>query len=236
MKIAPHTCIRESLFAEPRIDHHFAYSTILKSRRPESLLIDVGCCMGTDIRKLILDGYPPECILGLDVEKRFFKLGHDLYNEDEESSRLRFRQADMLDPRFTERTSDLQNRFHFVHTANVIHLFNLRDQETFFRNLVHLTKPGGIIWGRQVGLAENTNQSIYKQPEGKGARFTIKEFRDFLLGITGWTSADMQFEAQLVEYDELRVPRVDKNWVLQWSIHIPAGKLARDRSLSVVEV
>jgi hypothetical protein len=163
----------------------------------------------------------------------FFKLGHALYNEDEETSNLRFRQADILDPKFADRTSDLHNRFHFVHTANVIHLFSLQDQETFFRNLIHLAKPGGVIWGRQVGLAEDDNILAYKQPEGKGARFTLREFRDFVLGITGWILADIQFEAQLVEYDELRAPRLDKKWVLQWSIHVPPGELAGDRILPV---
>ncbi|RAQ98581.1 haloacid dehalogenase domain-containing protein hydrolase [Stemphylium lycopersici] len=168
-------------------------------------------------------------ILGLDLEQRFFHLGHRLYNEDKASSSLQFRQVDMLDPNFKDKTRDLQHQFHFVHTANVIHLFDVGDQKTFFQNLVYLTKPGGIIWGRQVGLAEDNNQSLYKQPEGKGARFTIKEFRDFLRDTTGWILADMQFEAQLVEYDELRVRRMDKNWVLQWSIQVPVRDLSSDR-------
>jgi hypothetical protein len=156
----------------------------------------------------------------------FFNLGHILYDE---SSKLQLRQADMLDPGFKDKTRDLKHKFQFVHTANVIHLFDVVDQKTFFQNLVHLTKPGGIIWGRQVGLADDNNQWLYKQPEGKGARFTIKGFRDFLLDITGWNLADIQFEAQLVEYDELRVKRMDKNWVLQWSIHVPARDLSSHR-------
>ncbi|KAF2630905.1 hypothetical protein BU25DRAFT_455960 [Macroventuria anomochaeta] len=176
-------------------------------------------------------------IVGLDLEKRvsfeylwilttknvsdgagFLDLGHYLYNEDKASSGHHFFLANMLDPSFKDKARNLQHRFHFVHTANVIHLFNVEDQKIFFQNLVYLAAPGGTIWGRQVGLAEDNNQSLYKQPAGKGARFTIIGFRNFLLEATGWTLADMQFEAQLVEYHELRVKRMDKNWVLQWSI------------------
>jgi hypothetical protein len=160
----------------------------------------------------------------------FFNLGHVLYNESRNATGFRFRQADMLDPKFSETNSDLQDAYHFVHTANVIHLFGLKDQENFFRNLVYLAKPGGRVWGRQVGLQEDEFQSSYKQPDGKGARFMIKEYRNFCLEITRWSLADISFEAQLVRYDEIWAPRNDKQWVLQWSIQVPQKKLATDRS------
>ncbi|KAG1767725.1 hypothetical protein EV702DRAFT_946915, partial [Suillus placidus] len=57
----PHTCIRESIFAEPRIDHHFQYQEVQETRRSRSYrmtLVDLGCCMGTDLRKLVVDGFP----------------------------------------------------------------------------------------------------------------------------------------------------------------------------------
>ncbi|KAJ2903744.1 hypothetical protein MKZ38_009396 [Zalerion maritima] len=213
MKTALHTCIRESLFAESRIDHHFAYEEILESCSPDNLLVDVGCCMGTDIRKLILDGYPSKCIVGLDIETRFLHLGRILYNESESSPVAQFRQADMLHPEFANTYYDLKDKFQFVHTANVIHLFDIRGQEIFFRNLLYLVKPGGTVWGRQVGLAAD-HQPEHKQPDGKGYRFTMMEFRDWCLRIANWDVEDVGFEAQLVEYDELRAKREDKRWVL----------------------
>ncbi|KAJ8080804.1 hypothetical protein PM082_017639 [Marasmius tenuissimus] len=73
IKIAPHTCIRECIFAEPRIDYHFVYRSILEKARElgtaSKRLVDVGCCMGSDIRKLIVDGFDAENILGIDLEK-----------------------------------------------------------------------------------------------------------------------------------------------------------------------
>ena len=58
-QIAPFTCISECLFAESRIDRHFKYPLVLAGgRAAKEALIDVGCCMGTDIRTLIADGYP----------------------------------------------------------------------------------------------------------------------------------------------------------------------------------
>lgn len=59
-QIAPFTCISECLFAESRIDRHFKYPEILANfaKRPKKTLIDVGCCRGTDIRRLMARGYP----------------------------------------------------------------------------------------------------------------------------------------------------------------------------------
>jgi len=142
----------------------------------------------------------------------------------------------MVGPKFAERNRDLEDGIHFVHTANVIHLFDMKGQETFFRNLIYLAKPGGVIWGRQVGLAEDDDISTYRQPDGKGLRFTTNEFREFCLGISGWNPEEARFDAQLVKYDEIRTKRVDKQWALQWSITVPwdshlgIGFLTRSRS------
>jgi cyclopropane fatty-acyl-phospholipid synthase-like methyltransferase len=129
----------------------------------------------------------------------------------------------MIDPNFPTRYPDLRHRFYFVHSANVIHLFGVAGQETFFRNLVHLAAPGGTIWGRQVGLAEESEE-CYRQPDGKGARFTINEFRELALRVGNWDEQDARYEAQLVKYDEIRAQRQDKAWVLQWSVKVPMEK------------
>ena len=59
-QISPFTCIAQCLFAEPRVDLHFMYPMILAdlASNAKKSLIDVGCCMGTDIRTLIAHGYP----------------------------------------------------------------------------------------------------------------------------------------------------------------------------------
>lgn len=153
----------------------------------------------------------------------YFDVGRTLYNEDLATTKLHFQQADMINPDFPTKYPDLRDRFQFVHSANVIHLFEVAGQEIFFRNLVHLVAPGDTIWGRQVGLAEEFEEG-YRQPVGKGARFTINEFRDLVLDVGNWDEKDAQYEAQLVKYDEIWAQRQDKAWVLQWSVKVPVGK------------
>ncbi|KAL2037668.1 hypothetical protein N7G274_009613 [Stereocaulon virgatum] len=222
MKIAPHTCIRECLFAESRIDRHFAYRQVLLivAQTPSKTLIDVGCCMATDIRTLITHGYPISNITGLDCETGFIQLSFSLYNQSQYSFGAQFRVADVLDPRLRERCGDLDSKFDFVHTANVIHLYDEAQQEVLLRALAFLVKPGGLVWGRQVGIEERSIDQ-HRQPEGKGVRFTMNQFRRLWLAATGWETASGQFEAILTPYDELRTPRKDKRFSMQWSIRAP---------------
>lgn len=152
----------------------------------------------------------------------FIKLGVLLYNHRPQDLEVQFRQADVLDPGFFKDGKDLAGQFDFVHSANVIHLFDESQQEAFAQALAFLVKPGRIIWGRQVGLEDNEDApDRFRQPEGKGMRFTITRFRQLWLRATGWDAATLKYEAELVTYDELRDQRPDKQFALQWSIRAP---------------
>lgn len=118
----------------------------------------------------------------------------------------------MLHPKFSDEYSDLIHKFVVVHTANVLHLFDTEQQGIFCKKLALLVKPGSVIWGRQVGLAPG-HPPGFRQPEGKGYRFTVVEFRNWCLRIAGWDAESAEFEGQLVEYEDICVKRGDKRWV-----------------------
>ncbi|KAF2259933.1 hypothetical protein CC78DRAFT_474234 [Lojkania enalia] len=61
LKVAVYTCITEYIFVESRIERHFSYQKILsevRGRGNSTNFADVGCCVGSDIRQLIHDGFP----------------------------------------------------------------------------------------------------------------------------------------------------------------------------------
>ncbi|KAG1808902.1 uncharacterized protein BJ212DRAFT_1467045 [Suillus subaureus] len=234
IRVAPHTCIRESIFAEPRIDHHFQHQEVQETRRSRPYrmtLVDLGCCMGTDLRKLVVDGFPVLDIMGLDIENRFFDIGRLMYNEGDTPS-IKFKQTDALDPLFCERNARLESKFDFVHSANVLHLFQTEGQLAFIRSMAFLVKPGGLMWGRQVGLANGPDGAKYKHEEGKGTRFTAGEFKELILDATGWREEDIVYRSGLVAYSELRIVKPGKNWVLQWSVRVPFDKTPGARRIT----
>ncbi len=46
-------------------------------------LLDVGCCFGQDLRKLVVDGVPSERLVGLEPESKFLDLGFELFADRE---------------------------------------------------------------------------------------------------------------------------------------------------------
>lgn len=62
-------CIEHFRFATPRISTHPELSNVLASKKQKTRVLDVGCCMGTDLRYLIaLSGVAPENVFGCDIE------------------------------------------------------------------------------------------------------------------------------------------------------------------------
>ncbi len=60
---------------------------------------------------------------------------------------------------------------------------------------------------------------------GKAVRFYVNQFRQLWSRATGWDTAQAQFEAMLTSYDELRTPRADKRFSIQWSIRTLLDKI-----------
>ena len=154
-----------------------------------------------------------------------------MYNEGDTPS-IKFKQADALDPLFCACNASLESKFDFVHSANVVHLFQAEGQLAFIRSMAFLAKPGGLMWGCQVGLANGPDGAKYKQEEGKGTRFTAGEFKELILDATGWREEDIIYRFELVAYNELRVAKPGKNWVLQWSVRVPLDKTPGARRIT----
>ena len=165
----------------------------------------------------------------------FFEVSEMLYNEDSASRGFEFRQADILAKNFISRNADLVSRFDFVHSANVIHLYSPVQQVRFLAAMAFLAMPGGLMWGRQVGLSEDDLVDGYRQPSGKGARFTAAEFKSVILQATGWAEEDVAYVHRLVKYEELRIARKAKRWVLQWSVQVPLDKEPKLRLVGISE-
>ncbi|KAE8447545.1 hypothetical protein EG329_010675 [Mollisiaceae sp. DMI_Dod_QoI] len=85
-KIFPFPCIGQMRFLDFSLAKMPSYDKIL-ARLNDSLtparLLDVGCCFGQDLRRLVADGTPSENLVGLDVEPQFLSLSYDLFADRE---------------------------------------------------------------------------------------------------------------------------------------------------------
>lgn len=123
--------------------------------------------MGTDVRKLVLDGYPAENIIACDLREEFIDAGHKLFRDDAQSCEITFFATDIFNlnptPSAPTRDSDanfalkgttsldvLKGKLTHLYAGSLFHIWNEETQYAValrFASLAKLT-PGTVVFGR----------------------------------------------------------------------------------------
>ncbi|KAF4974465.1 hypothetical protein FZEAL_8636 [Fusarium zealandicum] len=154
-QVFPYPCVGELGFLDLNLAEREAYPQIIARLRasPEARHLDIGCCVGQDIRKLVHDGVPSDQIVGVELERGYTELGYELFN-DRATLKTRFVNADMLDTENKELKA-LNGTFDTIHIGLVLQLFNLEEQMQFLTNTIAKLKPsGGLIVGHTLAHQE----------------------------------------------------------------------------------
>ena len=125
------------------------------------MFLDLGCCFGQDIRKLVSDGAVSENIIGADSEGRFMELGYEMFR-DRQSLKSHFYTASIFDEDFL---SEWRGRVDIIYVGAFLHLFDFAKQMKVVAQLVKLLKkrPGSLVFGRNIAAE-------------KGGDFRIESF------------------------------------------------------------
>ncbi|KAJ3551300.1 hypothetical protein NP233_g13106 [Leucocoprinus birnbaumii] len=80
-EICPYPCIRHFTFAKQPITRIPYYERVLAFGRenPDALFLDLGCCFGSDLRKVVHDGWPVNRAIGSDLIPGKHAYTHSLY-------------------------------------------------------------------------------------------------------------------------------------------------------------
>lgn len=126
------------------------YSNIVQRIKDGDKYLDIGCCIGQDIRKLVYDGVPSENTYGSDLKKEFMDIGYDLFL-DKDKLKTTFIAADVFDP--ASELTQLDGHIDIIHAASFFHLFDWNEQVQAAKRVAKLlsSKPGGMVVGRQAG-------------------------------------------------------------------------------------
>jgi len=127
--------------------------------------LDLGCCFGQELRKLVADGAHSENLYGSDLRPEFFDLGYKLFR-DKESLNSTFIAADIFDE--SSALSSLDGNIDIIYAGSFLHLFGYDDQVKVCKRIVKLLrdKKGSLLLGRQVGdvvaseTVHNTNKNL----------------------------------------------------------------------------
>lgn len=122
--------------------------------------------MGSDVRKIVADGYPAANVLGVDLRQEFLDLGYKLYGPSRD---IRFFTSDIFevpypspqdvpvdDTPLSKATSlsQLRGRITHFYTGALFHLFDEPTQYALALRVAELLKrePGAVVFGRHQGL------------------------------------------------------------------------------------
>lgn len=127
--------------------------------------------VGTDVRRLVYDGYNARNVFATDLRESFLADGHELYR-DAETSEIRFFPSDIFDlptppspapsdPSDTPLSqvttlSDLQNQVTHMYIALLFHLFDEASQYEIALKVGSLLRrtSGAVIFGRHQGAED----------------------------------------------------------------------------------
>ncbi|KAI9849550.1 MAG: hypothetical protein M1838_000133 [Thelocarpon superellum] len=156
-EIYPWPCIGLFFFLQFSLSTHPDYETILRTLKhdPAARLLDLGTCLGQDIRKLIHDGASPTQLYGSDVFPEFEGAGHLLFR-DAEKLAGHFIVADVFDESVNSALIRTRGSWDVVALFLVLHVWDLDTQVRACKAVLLLLKAreGACIVGLQTGALQ----------------------------------------------------------------------------------
>ncbi|KAM6495368.1 hypothetical protein JOM56_008074 [Amanita muscaria] len=223
-EVFPYPCIRFFQFIKFRIVRSPFYERALQiaKEHKDPILLDVGCNLGHDLRKVVADGWPIKNVVGFDLEQRFWDFGHELFKTTPETCPATFVAGDVFDPliiaprepfyeepstprpdlRSLTSLTPLQGFVTAIRASSFFHLLGEEKQLEAGRRLASLLSPdpGSIIFGGHGGLPVKGNRTHHLL----GSERTMfchspESWRDFWDGQV-FAKGTVRVEAELQEH------------------------------------
>ena len=136
------------------------------------VFLDLGCCLGQDIRKLIFDGADSSRVYGADLRPEFIEVGYSFFGDTEKFPPSHFvAPADVFDFSPSSALSRLDGKVGILHTCAVFHLFDLDEQKKMAQRVLKLLNPARkrvLVVGGQVG---SIHPGEVARRRGSGTRY-----------------------------------------------------------------
>ncbi|KAL7941008.1 hypothetical protein V8C42DRAFT_335874 [Trichoderma barbatum] len=150
LQVRHYPCIRRYRFLDLIMMTTEVYQEVLERVQNGDKFLDLGCCFGQEIRKLVHDGAPSVNTYGSDLWGEYLSMGYELF-KDKDRLQTTFIAADIFDD--SSPLLKLSGQMNIIYVGDFFHLFNLEEQEGIAVRIAHLLAPqqGSFIIGRQSG-------------------------------------------------------------------------------------
>lgn len=179
-EIFPWPCVGEFWFINLGLSLHPHYQdllTRLRTQHPPIKFLDLGTCLGQDLRKLVADGAPLESVWGSDYFYEYEAAGHSLFR-DADKFQNRFIAADLFDESAESALQKTEGTWDVINIIMFLHIYDWNTQVRACKRILKLLsrKRGSMVIGAQTGsieagelqlkppmVAEGEEKTIYRQ-------------------------------------------------------------------------
>jgi SAM-dependent methyltransferase len=208
------------------------YHELQHAARQGATIVDLGCGLGQDLRRLRADGATGE-LIGVDNHPKLWELGSSLFkNEDPEKS-FSFVELDIMSkqPGLEHLPQNALGQF-----TDKADIYLLNDVLTFLggkyigailSSIKRASRVGTKMYGWVVGQVGEPPVGSGKEHGGgnRGAVFTLKTFCKILAN-PGYGDRTIKWDvkAQLIGFDQLGLDQEDQDWfgvTLYWDKRCP---------------
>lgn len=199
-EVFPYPCIGQFRFLDMAIGGFDAYPEVVKRLKSgKEKLLDLGCCFGQDIRRLVSDGVPDKVCIGSDIHQGFLDLGYDLFL-DKDSLHSEFIEADIFEAQ--SKLTPLEGHIDIIHASSFFHLFGYEGQKKIARRVVQILKPqkDSLLVGRQVGNVKAHEEESSASGSGSMYLHDVESWKQMWKEIGDETGTQWEVEAVLEDW------------------------------------
>ncbi|KAH0350239.1 hypothetical protein KCU81_g2702, partial [Aureobasidium melanogenum] len=199
-EVFPYPCIGGFRFLDMPLAGFDTYPEIVsRLKSGNDKYLDLGCCFGQDIRRLVADEVSDEALIGSDLHQGFLDLGYDLF-KDKDRLRAKFIAADVFEAQ--SELTPLEGNIDIIHASSFFHLFGWEGQKQIARRVVQLLKPkkDSLLVGRQVGNIRAHEEESSASGSGNMFLQNIESWKQMWKEIGEETGTQWKVEATLEEW------------------------------------